>query len=211
MADLDGRSTVWSKIVYPESLPHDWLDYLRSLHCEGAISPLHCNDVWSSMDEKRNSNHVAGTPKKPHFHVLIKYSSKKSLLQFENDMRYLNSSVPAEAISNYIGMFRYLVHVDDPDKYQYSIDDITPLCGADVKTIFAPTPSQRSDAISQIVTYLMDHQDISEFDVLRYHAYGNPHWIYVLDNMPCYGVIRILNSRRHRLVCAQRLRGTGKD
>ena len=44
MADIDGRSQIWAFIVYPESLPDNWLDILRDLHTIGAISPLHDGD-----------------------------------------------------------------------------------------------------------------------------------------------------------------------
>lgn len=187
MADLQGRSLTWAFIIYPESMPDNWLDILRDLHTMGAISPLH--------DKDANPNHEM---KKPHYHVLLKFPTKKSYLQISSIALRLGSKAPCEPVDNFEGYLRYLIHIDNPEKYQYSITDIIPLCGLDVESYFAPSKSRLAAVITEMVCFLIDRPDICEFDVLRALVNDNKQWCYALDNTPCFGVVRILNSRRYR-------------
>lgn len=188
MADIDGRSTSWAFIIYPESMPDNWISKLRDLHILGAVSPLHDKDIDDT-----------GSFKKPHYHVLLHFPSKKSIVQIYSIERSLGSSAPPEPVHSFESYFRYLIHVDDPDKYQYNKEDIIPLAGIDVNSYFLPPKSEVAQINYDIVKYLFDHPDITEFDVLMNHALTYKNWGMILSNYPCYGVTRILNSRRYRL------------
>lgn len=187
MADLQGRSLTWWFIIYPESMPENWLSILRETHIIGAISPLHDQDVNED-----------GTFKKPHYHVLLKYPSKKSLQQVYSICRKLGSNVPPESVESFDGALRYLIHADDPDKFQYTKDEITPLAGLDVNSYFLPSKSETAQIIYDIVGFLFDHPDITEFDILMGYARSHKNWGMILSNYPCYGVARVLASRRYR-------------
>lgn len=188
MADLQGRSLTWAFIVYPESLPDNWLDYLRELHTMGAISPLHDKDV-----------NPDGEIKKAHYHILLKFPTKKSPQQIYKYCRDLGSNVFPEPVDNFEGYLRYLIHIDNPEKYQYDENDITPLCGLDIHSYFAPSKSRAAAITYEIVQFLFDHESISEFDVLLALCMDKKDWAWCLINTPCFGVTRILNSRRFRL------------
>ena len=54
----------WACVVYPESLPADWLDILQKTGLQIVISPLHNKD--------KNPD---GTVKKPHYHIILIYRS----------------------------------------------------------------------------------------------------------------------------------------
>ena len=187
MADLQGRALTWTFIMYPESMPENWLSILRSFHIVGAVSPLHDQDI----DE-------FGAFKKPHYHVILKYPSKKSLQQVYSVCLKMGSHVPPEAVESFEGMLRYLIHADDPEKAQYQESDIIPLCGLNIHDYFLPSKSEVSQIIYDIVGYLYDHPDIDEFDILMSYCRTHKNWGFILSNYPCYGVSRILNSRRYR-------------
>lgn len=190
MASIDGRSYTWTFVLYPESLPPDvdWVSELRMTFAEGVISPLHDSDVTGT-----------GEFKKPHYHVALKFTSKKSYQQILAISSSLGSNVPPQPVASWRGVVRYMLHVDDPDKHQYSLSDLIPLGGIDLDSFFAPSKTQCAQVISDICSYLLEHDCIVYFDELRRIAIGNPEWIYCLDNLPCYGVVRILNSRCNRL------------
>lgn len=94
--------------VYPESAPDDWIQILRDTHAPFAISPLH------TLDEN-------GEPLKPHWHVIYRHSNPITL-----DCAYRNipDDVPAngkvDPVPHPHGYQRYLIHLDDPDKQQFS-------------------------------------------------------------------------------------------
>lgn len=187
MADLQGRSLTWAFIVYPESLPDNWISILRETHILGAISPLHDKDINDD-----------GKFKKPHYHILLKYPSKKSIQQVYSLCLKLGSHVPPDTVDSFDGYLRYLTHVDDPDKAQYNKEDITPLAGLDINSYFLPPKSEVAQVIYDIVGYLFDHPDISDFDVLMAYCRSYKNWGFILANYPCYGVLHTLKARQYR-------------
>lgn len=187
MADIDGRSVTWAFIVYPESAPDNWIDIIRDTHTLGAISPIH--------DKDENPDHSF---KKAHYHVLLKFPTKKSMMQVCSIARKCGFHGAAEAVDNFDGYLRYLIHIDNPEKYQYSIDDIIPLAGLDVKNYFAPSKSRCAEVLNDIWHFIHDHPDIQDWDILMGYAYGNKQWEYVLNNLPCYGITKTINARAFR-------------
>lgn len=67
-----GRS--WTIIVYPDSLPKNWLELLQNEPV--AISPLHDKDV-----------NPDGTLKKPHYHIVLNYKGNKSFISIHAPTR----------------------------------------------------------------------------------------------------------------------------
>ena len=106
----DNRYRQWSIIVYPDSAPENWRDLLKGQ--QWVESPLHDKDV-----------NPDGTPKKPHWHIVLVFTNKKSYEQIEKIASSLNGAHP-QYVQNLTGMIRYLGHIDNPEKAQYSKSDI---------------------------------------------------------------------------------------
>lgn len=104
------RARKYRLLLYPDCPQHmSALDLIRNDGVKYALI-LHDKDM------------LDGELKKPHYHVDIWY----------DNARYLSPILQWLGIeSNYIQVsnnathdLRYLIHKDDPDKYQYSIDDV---------------------------------------------------------------------------------------
>ena len=78
------RSTIFTCLVYPDE-NQGFLDKLKELHLQGAISPLHDSDV-----------NADGEFKKPHYHVVLKYSSLKSFSQVMADFDTFGGVYPID-------------------------------------------------------------------------------------------------------------------
>ena len=117
--ELSGTHPYYATIVYPESAPPDWIERLKDLHIPALISPLHDKDL--EKDGK--------TFKKPHYHVELIFESKKSKKQVQEVINEFNGVgiLPVLCLGAYT---RYLIHVDDPDKAQYNMEDVISLSGA---------------------------------------------------------------------------------
>lgn len=102
----------WAFVVYPESLPGDWLDILRDTGAPIAISPLHDKDVNADENEK-----------KAHYHVIICYSGPTTLNTVKKLTDKLNAPSPI-ALEQVRGYYRYLTHKDNPEKHQYDESEI---------------------------------------------------------------------------------------
>lgn len=101
----DGRYRNWTIIAYPESAPADWREKLNGL--QWVESPLHDHDI-----------NPDGTPKKPHWHIMIQNQGKISYQQAKVIADLIFGASP-EYVKNVVGMVRYFAHLDNPEKYQY--------------------------------------------------------------------------------------------
>lgn len=101
----------WLAVIYPESLPLDWLSRLESFQVPLAVSPLHDKDVSD-----------AGVLKKAHYHVIFAFSGKKSLSQVKVFTDSLSAPPPVPC-RDLRASARYLAHMDSPDKARYSVED----------------------------------------------------------------------------------------
>lgn len=107
------KGNVWVCLAYPESTKSTYREALSIYSdCHLAVSPLHDRDV---TDE--------GQLKKEHYHVLMHFDSDVTLGYVQSickDTGFTNPMV----CENEVGYFRYLTHEDNPNKAQYSKDDI---------------------------------------------------------------------------------------
>lgn len=103
----------WAFVVYPESLPENWIDILQKTGAPIAISPLHDKDLNPDGEEK-----------KAHYHCIISYSGPTSFNVVKALTTKLNAPnpIPLEQVRGY---YRYLTHKDNPEKHQYDERDIT--------------------------------------------------------------------------------------
>ena len=109
-ATKDGRYRYWTIVVYPESAPQDWRQKLDGL--QWVESPLHDKDI-----------NADGTPKKPHWHIMIFNSGKISYNQAKEIADSIHGASP-QYVQNVVGMVRYFAHLDNPEKAQYEKSEI---------------------------------------------------------------------------------------
>ena len=142
----------WEMIVYPESAPDDWKNILRGLHVPMFISPLHDKDI-----------HEDGTQKKPHWHVILMFGAKKSKAQMKQITGQLNTVDPIR-VQRLSGAVRYLIHKDDPDKFQYSSDEVESFNGANFLEAIACNVDIRSGL--KMIFKIVRDEDIRNYNVL---------------------------------------------
>ena len=115
MAKTTQRKFVWLGIVYPDSAPADWVDQLK-LTCDRLIiSPIHDQDILEDG---------SGTLKKAHYHVIMAFDTMKSYDQVFVPFNQITGVSKIEACRSARSAVKYLIHADDPQKAQYSKDDI---------------------------------------------------------------------------------------
>lgn len=182
---MDDRSRTWAFIIYEESAPEDWLEVLGDLRIPAAVSPIHDSDVWTSADERRNPEHVAGALKKPHRHVVLYYGSKKSAGQVLADLSELGVR-HVERVHETLSYNRYLCHLDDPDKAQYSTDDLIRLNGASCDVERPLTAEQRRHIKSDITQFVREN-GVTEYAELVFWCLDNrPDWAAVAMSETIY-------------------------
>lgn len=163
MAKKDNRARTWTFIVYPESVPNNWREFLDSYHIPWVESPLHDKDV-----------NPDGTIKKPHWHVILMFDGKKSYEQIKEITDSLNAPVPQKT-ANPKGLIRYLIHMDNPEKYQYSREDIVCHSGADIDQYFELSSVSRERILWDIMKFIRDEK-ITSYSAFIGYCQDTDNW-----------------------------------
>lgn len=177
----------WTFLVYPESAPANWRDLIDEYHVPWVESPLHDKDV-----------NADGQVKKSHWHVLIMFDGVKTFEQILEITEKINSPIP-EKVANTKGLVRYMAHLDNPEKYQYSRADIQGHAGADVVALLEVTKKERYLLIREMIDYISEN-DVTEFvDLMSYAAVERfDDWFPMLCDNCSYVINQYIKSNRHR-------------
>lgn len=165
-----GRTRNYAAIVYPESAPEKWQDILSEQFVSAFISPLHDKDV-----------NPTGELKKPHYHVIIMFDSTKTIDQ-ARDIFSLVGAVGCEKVQSIRGYARYLCHLDNPEKAQYSQEDVRCLCGADYSSTIGLV-IDKYKAIREMIEFCSENNIFSFSVLLEYCCQERFDWFRILcDN-----------------------------
>ena len=186
----DDRTRNWTFIVYPESAPENWVEILKEEQVPFVISPLHDRDV-----------NADGEVKKPHWHVMLMFSGKKSLKQIQEITEKINSPIP-QKVNDVKAMARYFLHMDNPEKYQYRKEDLRIYGGVDVEkylTSVSEQKNERYDGIREMCRFV-DENGIVEFsDLMAYAMDNRSDWFELLCDNSAYVIGLYIKSRRHKV------------
>ena len=129
----------WAFVVYPDSLPKNYQEIIQNLGLPMAWSPLHDKDIEPT-----------GEVKKPHFHVICYYENTTTYKNVkENVCDLLNGTIPIK-LESMVGMYRYHLHLDNPEKYQYDDRLRTFYNGFDVAKVSALTTTEVNKLVKEI-------------------------------------------------------------
>lgn len=185
--DPKTRKRVFATIVYEESAPENWKQILDNYHVEYFISPYHDKD----------KNEGDGSPKKPHWHVMVMFSSVKSDAQWER-IRDSIGGVGNEEIESTRGYARYLCHLDNPEKAQYDVKDVIEGCGADYRDIISKNSDYRK-SIKEMIRFVRDNHIIFYTDLMDHAMEFEPDWYDTLCNKGSYVINTYITDQRMQL------------
>ena len=149
------KGRYWGFVVYPESLPSDYEDLITNIGVPMAWSPLHDKDL-----------NPDGEPKKPHFHCIVYYDNTTTMKAVkENVCEKLNGTIPIK-LENMRGMYRYHLHLDNPEKYQYDDRDRRFFNGFDTNRVDTLTETEISQLLNQIEQIVIDKSIIEYADLI---------------------------------------------
>lgn len=175
----------FATVVYPDSeyTPEHWRSILEDFKTPILISPFHDQDL-----------NVTGEAKKPHYHVLISFEGMKSPDQVKELFDQVGG-VGLETVNSLRGYARYLCHLDNPDKHQYSPADVQQLSGADFFEIIA-LPSDRYGLIGEMIDYCQAELVFSYAALLIYARSYREDWFRILCDSATIVMKEFLKSLR---------------
>lgn len=182
----DGRARAWTFIVYPDSAPQNWRDILDSKCIPWVESPLHNPDPDAPPEEAR----------KKHYHISLEFEGKKSKEQIIEITKELNCTAP-QVVHNLRSLVRYFLHLDQPNKQQFALNEIIPHCGMDIKD-YLINQADRYFYISEMEQFIVDN-NITEFwkffDLCR--QYHIDTWFPLLCDNAAFVINLFIKSFRH--------------
>lgn len=182
-----GRTRNWTFLVYPESAPANWRDILDEEHVQWIESPLHDKDT-----------NADGEIKKAHYHILIMFESVKTYEQVLEITERMNATIPQKC-NGTKGLVRYMVHLDNPEKFQYLKSEIIGHGGADVMELLKPTTSDRYGLIKEMIEYVKENEVDEIQDLIDYSIQErSDDWFPLLCDNSAYVVSLYIKSVRHR-------------
>lgn len=136
-------------LVYPDSAPANWVEILREQRVPFIVSPLHDKD----KDLGERDGDLCELPKKPHYHVAILCDGNKPQSYFDDLAKSVNGTYSWK-IQNLRSMLRYFCHLDNPEKYQYSVNEMRSFCGASVKDAMQMEGTELTQECKRIQTFV---------------------------------------------------------
>jgi hypothetical protein len=176
----------WTFIVYPESAPENWRSILDDTYMKWVESPLHDKDV-----------NADGTLKKPHWHILLSADGPITEAAVKKIIEPLNGPIPQKCGSGR-GLVRYMIHMDNPEKYQYSRDEIIGHNGAEVESYFELTYTNRLTLMKDIITYIYENEVTNYADFLMICILESDDWFDVAINSNTAAINKMLDAMYHK-------------
>lgn len=184
MADEIKRGRVWQIVFYPESCPDQFEELIYSWHVPACLSPLHCPE--------NNKKDLGETEGKPHYHLNLYFDGNKSYDQILDYATQLNTKRIIR-VENARSMTRYLIHLDDPDKEQFSMESIISFSGVSYIDYLIQDGNsinscenleyiilhQRIDNMALLIQYLKKE---GETELLNYIRFKNSYYISTILN-----------------------------
>ena len=162
-----GRTRNFATVVYPESAPMGWQNILGELCVPAFISPLHNKDV-----------NPDGLLKKEHYHVMLMFDGVKTTDQVLDIFNKIGG-VGQEIVQSARGYARYLCHMDNPEKYQYSQEDVKCYGGADYPSVIG-LATDKYKALAEMEDFCETYHVIAYATLSKYARLHRMDWYRIL-------------------------------
>lgn len=148
------KAKYWTCIIYPDSLPKNYLEIIEDSLLSCAISPLHDKDLTKDGDEK-----------KAHYHLVIAFNNTTTYNNVLSFTKQLNGTIPKK-VMNIAGIFDYLTHENNSNKYHYLKSEIKLINGFDISR-YAVTDDIRNYLLA-LLNYIKDNNVTSFKSLVSY-------------------------------------------
>ena len=159
------KARYFTFLLYPESIPNDWLEKLELLGVSIAVSPLHDKDLSNVAGQKykKAHYHVIYVAKNPVTAESVRLKIKRSL----GDKSVAKVQVVVQSMEN---MYLYLTHESkdaiEKHKHKYAKSDIMLLNNFDIDRYVTLDVEDKDDMLN-VVCDLIDDHDIANMRELR--------------------------------------------
>lgn len=134
-------------------------------------------DDWAYITHDKDRFEESGELKKEHIHLLFKHQNQLSINSVAEKLE-----IPVNALewkANWKKSIQYLIHYNNPGKYQYSIEEITSSYGDDIRKFFDNKEQSETEQVVQLYNFIFEQHISKMHDLLKYALENN-----------CYSALR---------------------
>lgn len=167
------RSRTHMLLLYPEDVTHSTaLDRIQFSYDYAMI--LHDKDVFTLEDEAKNPEHKAGTYKKAHYHVILRFNQAKWNTALANELGIDDNYI--EEVKNFNNALMYLIHYNDTDKTQYNINEVKGNLKTRLQEVINKNEKSEGEKVADLIQFIKSYNGyISVTDFAEYCAL-NGYW-----------------------------------
>ncbi|ULG75317.1 replication protein [Macrococcus brunensis] len=150
------KARYFTFLLYPESIPTDWIEKLESLDVPMAISPLHDKDLSSveGQEYKKAHYHVIYVAKNP----VTAHSVRMKIKRLLGEKSLAKVQIVVQSMEN---MYLYLTHESKDavakNKYKYRKEDLRLLNNFDVDRYITLDAEDKDDMLNDVCDLIDDH------------------------------------------------------
>lgn len=180
-----GKDNKFFIVLYPDSTTYDIevvFNNIRFISTKYAYI-LHDNDC----DEN-------GEIKKSHYHVYFKLENQASIETVAKSLEVENNCI--QFAVNERGCCRYLIHLDNPEKHQYSQDSI--ITDFDIYKYLVDKDLENMSAIAELYTYISVNRCKTFNELVNYCLTSNRADLVKCVTNKAYFFRQLLNENKER-------------
>ena len=158
------------------------------------MEKLKGNEVYYLREFARLDSIKAGKVKKPHYHMMVKFDTLKSRQQVVDTFCLpLNANMFPQIAQSERGSVRYLIHMDNPGKPLYRLDEIRLFNGYDPEDYFDLSNAELCKIPSAVQEYIELENICSYAELCELCRIYAPWYKYVISNT--YFLSNYIDSR----------------
>ncbi len=103
-----------------------------------------------------NKDSKEGKLKKEHYHIVLEFPSAKWNTALAQELNITENFIQqCRSLENSLN---YLIHYNEPEKFQYSLDDVTGILKKKLEKSIKNDGKDESDKVSELIQYIEDYR-----------------------------------------------------
>jgi hypothetical protein len=167
------RARVHMLLLYPDNESHvEVLNKIMKSYDYAGIT--HDRDTWTEEDEKKNPEHKVGELKKEHIHIVLRTPNATWNTAICKELGLEEKF--CEQVKNIDRALQYLLHYNEPDKTQYSLDDVYGGLRTKLAESIQRNEKSEGEKVSELINYIESQKEVITIKNFARYCAENGYW-----------------------------------
>lgn len=167
------RGRVHMLLLYPDNESHvEVLSKIMKSYDYAGVT--HDRDIWTEEDEKKNPEHKQGELKKEHIHIVLRTPNATWNTAICKELGLEEKFI--EPVKNIDRALQYLIHYNEPDKTQYSIDDVYGGLRSKLAESILKNEKSEGEKVSELIQFIKNSDRAISITEFAEHCAKNGYW-----------------------------------